>query len=407
MSQRPLHVLWLIDHVCYDGSLHGGGRLFRNLVPAFDPERVRVFPYFLRASEEVRRVFADAPVPVTTLAKGKYDPTTLLTVWNLCHRHRIDVMHLFCYASSTFGRLVGVLAGIPAVIHDFDTQVYFPYPLYLRVLDRLLADATGRAIAASPGTRSYMHAVRRVRAERIDVMPHAVPSTTFRVPNAAARARERAALGWAPEDVAFCCVTKLGPDRGNEVLLRGFARVAAERPGMRLVLVYKPTYYHRVPEEYRRIEGIQDTAHMRRSLDDLAAELGIADRVTFVESLDQPEPYIIASDVVVVPFEHDRFSSVNLLEAFACGLPAIATELGEQKELVAEGVTGSLVPPGDAEALARAMRRLADDPAGRRRMGEATVVAARGHSVEAAAERLSALYAQLAARSSPAAARSA
>ncbi|MGH8627288.1 MAG: hypothetical protein ACREYC_19155, partial [Gammaproteobacteria bacterium] len=36
----------------------------------------------------------------------------------------------FCYASSTFGRMVGVMKGIPSVVHDFDTQIYFPYPLY-------------------------------------------------------------------------------------------------------------------------------------------------------------------------------------------------------------------------------------------------------------------------------------
>jgi hypothetical protein len=135
-------VLWLIDHVCYDGSLHGGGRLFYNLLPEFDTTQVQVFPYFLRSSEEVQRVFADAPVPVTVLHQGKFNPLAVLTIFNLCRRHQIDIMHLFCYASSTFGRLVRVLTGIPAIIHDFDTQIYFPYPLYLKVLDSLLDFST-------------------------------------------------------------------------------------------------------------------------------------------------------------------------------------------------------------------------------------------------------------------------
>src|SRR6187200_299056 len=91
-SQRPLNVLWLIDHVCYDGSLHGGGRLFMSLLAKFDPARIRVFPYFLRASDEVKRVFADAPVPVTTLGRGKYDPATLSDIAGICERCEIDVM---------------------------------------------------------------------------------------------------------------------------------------------------------------------------------------------------------------------------------------------------------------------------------------------------------------------------
>ena len=51
---KKLNVLWAIDHVCYDGSLHGGGRLYWNVLPHFDPERVRVVPCLLRASDTIR-----------------------------------------------------------------------------------------------------------------------------------------------------------------------------------------------------------------------------------------------------------------------------------------------------------------------------------------------------------------
>ncbi|HVP27678.1 MAG TPA: glycosyltransferase family 4 protein [Myxococcota bacterium] len=392
---RPLNVLWLIDHVCWDGSLHGGGRLFYNLLPEFDPARVRPFPYFLRASDEVRRVFADAPVKVTVLDKGKYDPTAALDVARLCRRHAIDVMHLFCYASSTFGRLAGATLGIPTVIHDFDTQIYFPYPLYLKLADRLLAPTTGRAIAASPLCRRYMRDVRRIPSDRIELMPHAVPEEKFAP--AGSREEARAELGFERDAVVFCAVTKLGPDRGNETLLRAFARLHAERPSTRLVIVYKPTYYHRVPEEYAGIAWIRDTAYMREEIRKLAVELGVGGAVELVESLDQPDLYLRASDVCVVPFEDERFSSVHLLESCARGLPAIATDLGEQREMIVHERSGLLVPPGDEAALAAAMRRLADDSALRARLGAGAAARAREFRVGAVAERLADLYASLAA----------
>lgn len=391
---RPLHVLWLIDHVCWDGSLHGGGRLFYNLLPSFDPEQVVVFPYFLRASDEVRRVFAAAPIPVTVLDKARYDPTTLLTLARLCRRHEIDVMHLFCYASSTFGRAVGVLLGIPTVIHDFDTQIYFPYPFYLRIADRLLARGTGRAIAASPLCRAYMRDVRRIPETRIDLMAHAIPEEKFSERPSAAQAR--AALGWDLDRVVFCAVTKLGPDRGNETLLRAFAWVRASRPLARLVIVYKPTYYHRVPERYANIPWIHDTATMRAQVQALAAELGILESVELIEALDQPDAYITASDVVVVPFEDERFSSVHLLESCARGRPAIVTDLGEQRELIEHESSGLLVPPQDEAALAAAMARLADDPGLRSRLGAGALARAREMRIDAVAQRLTALYARLA-----------
>lgn len=104
-----INVLWVIDHVCYDGSLHGGGRLYWNVLPRFDPDRFRVVPCLLRANETIREVFKESPVPVRILDKGKYDPTTLMTFLRLIKEEKIHVMHLHCYGASTFGRLAGLL----------------------------------------------------------------------------------------------------------------------------------------------------------------------------------------------------------------------------------------------------------------------------------------------------------
>jgi glycosyltransferase involved in cell wall biosynthesis len=392
-----LNVLWLIDHVCYDGNLHGGGRLFMNLAPAFDPGEVRIFPYFLRASPEVLQVFETAPLPVTNLAKGKYDLTTLWTLYRLCTRQRIDVLHLFCYASATFGRMVGTALRIPTVIHDFDTQIYFPYPLYLKTLDRILAGTTGHALAASPMCRDYMRDQRRVPGDRISIMPHAIPASRLRAAARLDRAAARASLGWQAEPVVFAAVTKLGPDRGNEALLRAFGAIAAARRDARLVIVHKPTYYHYIPEEYRGVPGIHDPSRMVRDLERLIADLGIAEQVDLIESLDQPDLYFAAADVLVAPFLHQRFSSVHLLEGFAHGRPAIATDLGEQRELIRDGQQGLLVPPGDEAALAQAMLRLAADEALRESMGRAAVALARRCCVAESARHLTSLYRSLAA----------
>src|ERR1041384_6787221 len=149
-SMTRINVLWVINHVCYDGSLHGGGRLYWNVLQHFEDSRIRVAPYLLRATEEIRRVFRDSPVPVRVLDKGKFDPATLWTFLRLIRENDIHVMHLHCYGASTFGRLASALTGVPAVIHDYDTEVYFPYPWYLRLADRALASRTDRAIAPSP-----------------------------------------------------------------------------------------------------------------------------------------------------------------------------------------------------------------------------------------------------------------
>jgi glycosyltransferase involved in cell wall biosynthesis len=69
---------------------------------------------------------------------------------------------------------------------------------------------------------------------------------------------------------------------------------------------------------------------------------------------------------------------VALMEAAACGVPVVATAVGGVPDMVVEGMTGRVVPPGDPAAFAGALEELLSDPALRRRMG----AAARRHAVE-------------------------
>ena len=397
---RPTNVLWLIDHVCYDGSLHGGGRLFMNLVPKFDPARVRIHPYFLRASPEVQEVFKTADRKVTNLNLGKYDLRTLPRLARLCREQEIDVMHLFCYASSTFGRMVGVANGVPTVIQDFDTQVYFPYPLYLRIADRLLAKSTNRAFAASASCRDYMRDVRAVPADRLEVMYHAIPANQLDVARQIDRATARRELGFGDEFL-FAAITKLGPERGNETLLEAFAEAHRKMPHAKLAIVYKPTLYHRVPKEYERIDWARDPKQMVSRVTSVIDRLGLGDSVRLVEQLDHPEAFYAACDVVVAPFESVRFSSVNLVEAMAYGRPHIVTDIGEPAELVDRYQGGIKVPVNDVAKLADAMVALATDPARVRQLGQRAREGAADLTVDAVARRLSGVYEGLVATASP------
>ncbi len=401
MVARPLNVLWLIDHVCYDGSLHGGGRLFMNLMPRFDTSRVRVLPYFLRASDEVQKLFREARHPVVNLDLGKYDVRTPFRIAELCRKHDIDVMHLFCYAASTFGRLVGAAKGIPTVVHDFDTQIYFPYPLYLRILDRYLAGGTGRALAASAMCKEYMREVRRIPGDRLEVLYHAIPTEQLQAQAQLDRGQMRAKLG-ADGKFVFTAVTKLGPERGNETMLAAFAKVRRQLPHAHLFIVYKPTLYHRLPKEYESIGWARDPKEMRARIDRAIADLGIGAAVTMVESLEHPEPYYAASDVLLAPFENIRFSSVNLVEGMAYGRPHVVTSIGEPLELVERYGGGVAVAPGNADAMAAAMLKVAGDPALLTELGRKAREGAADLTVDAAANRLARLYESLEAKKSEA-----
>jgi glycosyltransferase involved in cell wall biosynthesis len=109
----------------------------------------------------------------------------------------------------------------------------------------------------------------------------------------------------------------------------------------------------------------------------LAADLGIADRVTFRGRLAGPQVAAVmrSADAVVCAPWYEPFGIVPV-EAMACGVPVIGTAVGGLLDTVRDGVTGVLVPPRAPDALAEAIDRLLADPMRRRRMGAAG--AARG-----------------------------
>jgi glycosyltransferase involved in cell wall biosynthesis len=98
-------------------------------------------------------------------------------------------------------------------------------------------------------------------------------------------------------------------------------------------------------------------------------KLGLSDRVRWFPFAGDVERYLAALDVFVLPSSWEALP-LSVLEAMSCGLPVIATTVGGVPEAVRDGVTGRLVEPGDAEALAGAMSELLASRELRQELGE-------------------------------------
>jgi glycosyltransferase involved in cell wall biosynthesis len=138
----------------------------------------------------------------------------------------------------------------------------------------------------------------------------------------------------------------------------------------------------------------------RPELVQLADQLGIAADVTFlgwVPNSDLP-PYYRAAAVSVIPSLEEGFG-IPAAEAMGCEVPVVASDAGGLPEVVEDGVTGLVVPRGDADALARAIQTLLTDPERRRVMGQAgRARALRLFDWDRSAEQFEQLYREVAAR---------
>ena len=175
-------------------------------------------------------------------------------------------------------------------------------------------------------------------------------------------------------------LTQGAAHKAFDVLLEAWAQVASVRPNARLC-----------------IAGAGDAAPWQA----LAERLGCAASIHFAGYVDDVDDLYRQAALLVLPSCREGMSNA-LLEALAMGLPAVVSDIPGNRELVADGVNGRVVPVGDAEALAQALLELHGDSEARRRMGAAAREHVRNtYSLEATGDRLFACYADLlAARSS-------
>lgn len=146
------------------------------------------------------------------------------------------------------------------------------------------------------------------------------------------------------------------------------------------------------PDLYLQIVGLGPCEPALRAL---AKARGIAHRVHFVGFRRNVYDYIAHCHALLIPSLHEGLP-YTLLEAMALGTPIIASRVGGLAEVLRDGVTALLVPPGDATALARAIVGLHDDPELRRRLGENAQRLQQAHySLEAMAERYLSVYREL------------
>lgn len=313
-----------------------------------------------------------------------------MALWRMAcwiRQRNIHLVHTFLYTGDVAGWLAARLAGGPRVIshvvgHNFSAtgerglrrlrhQWYARcYRLIYRGADRVVAvcDAVAEDLTRRAGVRV---APEKIRVLRHSVMPEDLavsPETLSDV---------QAQLGWPPSSVIIAVIASLLLGKGHRYLLQAMACLAQRVPSLRCAIIGDG------PE--------------RAALEALAVRLGVADRVTFTGPLEESRKNAVIhlSRAIILPSLGEGLP-VSILEAMALGIPVIATDVGGTRELVDDGVTGFVVPPGDPGALAAAMAQLASDEPLARRLGSAGQARLRAEfSPEDATARLVALYTEV------------
>ncbi len=281
-------------------------------------------------------------------------------LWRALKSFRPDVLLALTVVPNIWGRVLGRLARVPAVVANCrgGDDLW-------RQHEGLLKHLPHHHICNARALKTALTDRYGLPGERVDVIPTGVDTEHF-----APRPQERL------PDPVILCLARLAPIKDHETLIRAFELLHPEHPRARLRLV--------------------GDGELRANIAARLAASPAACAMELLPGTPDPRAHYAQASVAALSSINEGMPNV-LLEAMAMGLPAVGTDVGGVAELVRHEDTGLVVPPGDPPALARALSRLLAEPELARRMGErGRGTALAEHSLDSVATRHAQIITRLA-----------
>jgi L-malate glycosyltransferase len=345
-----------ILHISSARALGGGERHLAGLVCELASRGHEVYAALAPRSpllEELRALPAQNIFNVNL--RNALDVKGAVELARIVREHRIEIVHAHMardYPPAAFAARRNENARFIITRH-----VLFP----LSRLHALTLSHASRIIAVSHAVARHISAQRIVRADKLSVVPNGVDFKRF---DAATRDAEREAFrlrgNIGPEKLLIGTIGEIKKQKGQEEFLRAAASVASVFPDAEFIVAGADTS--------------QKGEHLA-ALKKLVQQLNLGTRVHFTGWVDDVFPLLCALDLFVSASHTESFG-LSIVEAMASRLAVVSTATEGAREIITDG-TGLLVPLGDAEAIARAVIALLENPHERNRLAAQALESAR------------------------------
>ena len=329
-------------HVIASLSGYGAERFVAALLPALAREGADVAALTVYPTRRPSASRSEA-VPVFCAGRrARVEAGFFPRMVRAIRRFRPTIVHTHTHNGKYWGRLAAVAARVPHIVHTEHDPNFSPNAVE-RVADALLARVTDQFIAFSEGHRLRLARAERIRLSRIAVIPNGIVHAQA---DADARARGRALLGVAPDQLVVLMIGRLEAQKNHALALRAFARLADDvKPKARLFIAGDG--------------GCAAKLHAQ------ADALELADSVAFLGFRSDALSLLTGADAMLMTSRAEAMP-IALIEAMGAAIPVVSTPWAGVEEMLDDGRLGTVAANHDPASVACALAQTLRDPAAAR-----------------------------------------
>jgi glycosyltransferase involved in cell wall biosynthesis len=297
---------------------------------------------------ETATELSEKGIDVKILGISSYrNPLNTFKLTRLLKAARPDIVHTHGYFASVIGRFAARRAGIPVLLAHVHST-YWEYKKRHLLIERKLSRFTQKIICCSRAVENFVKYTEKITDNKTIVIYNGVDEERFfplKSPTFL-----RAELGMDEETAVIGTVSSLTPHKGHEFLVQAASLVLGTFPSTKFLIV--------------------GDGPLRKRLENQVKDLNIHPAVIFTGTRKDIAEMLSLMDVFALPSHTREGLGIAIIEAMAAERPVVATDIGGIPEAVNHGETGLLVPPGDPEALSKAIIELLQNPKKAEEMGE-------------------------------------
>jgi len=338
-----------------------------NLINNMDFDRFKVSVCCLETVGELsERIARERKHVYLLLKKGRPQFKDLLDLSRLLRRERVDIVHTHGWGTVAIGYLSAKLAGVSVVIHGEHGGVHMDSTKKI-LAQKMLYRLVDSTVTVSQDLQTRLASLFNVSRDLFCPIINGVDSAKFSAVNGPGQTALKEQYGIAPDCCVIGSVGRLVDWKRHDVLIQAVETLLLQGNDVSLLIVGDGPSRASL-QVLINVKGISHRVFLVGRKENVADFLSAMDIFALTSSSSPSMHATGAGRLGASPTEFEGISNA-LLEAMACGLPVVATDVGGTPEIVSDGQTGYLFAPGDFGTLNDALATLVRDKELRTRMG--------------------------------------